>query len=435
MEYVNVKTDEIFGEGVIVGNSTNPAVIDQDTTTMQTKLNLMALFEDPRILYFPWGHYRFNQKLSVGHRVRVHGQPMANQSSSDAGLNLPTVFDFVHTGTGIEVPGNYVEFKHIVFRGTAAQGDAIGCLDIGPGASPTSGSQSLVEWCYFFRPGGRASVRIRMGGGHFTHNTVGAHHNPAQWSYDPATLRPVRHHALWCPSLADHDISHNDLTGDGAGLSLDSAAGLNIHDNFIYNSNVGIYMGGTSRCSIADNRIEEHCREGVVIDWNTNGNSFVGNRVHNCGARTTEAAIDRVGLLLRSGEANVISGCVFDNWDHNVTQPGDLDFRSPQQYGLRVKAAEPQPWPTRPAPQYNLIGPNTFRNQKTANILNDGDETNKFVANVGRDFPGGVYEDSSPQPLAAGITTPAGVAAAAAGLIAFRNRTRSADALDGDTRR
>jgi hypothetical protein len=426
MKYLDVTSQSIYGEGLIVGNSTDPAVIEADTVAMQAKLDLAALFTINEVLYFPWRHYRFNRTLTVQDRVRIHGQPMASQFSTHAGLDIPTVFDFKHGGTGIEVHGDFVEIKHVVFRGDAAQGNAIGCLDIGPGTTPPRGGQSLVEWCHFFRTGGVASVRIRKGGGRFLHNEVQAHFNPGQPSYDPTTMRPVRHHALYCPSLADHDISHNDLTGDGAGLFLESCGGLNVHDNFIYNSNVGVYMMGTRTSSLCDNRLDEHFREGVVVDWNSYGNTITGNRIHNCGARTTEAAVDRVGLLLRSGEANNVTGNIFDNWDHNVQQPGDLDFRSPQQYGLRIKGVGSGSQ-TRPLPQFNLIGMNTFHNQKTANILNEGDGTNKFIGNVGRDFPNGLYADATPEPVTAGFTGPAAVTAtAAAALIAFRERGRSA---------
>lgn len=434
IDYINVK-DPFGAAPAAVGNG-----VADDTAAIQQKINILTwnnndptIADDGRALFFPWGRYKITSKLTVPERIRLVGQGHSGTRADDGNL-LRSVLQFDHPGTGIEVTGQFAHIENLAFLGQDATGDAISGIDVvGTGSLP-GGQGSRIEHCVFRRQGGKAAVRLGRGGGRFLDNMIEAQNDPTQWSYDAAAMAPARGHALWCDAIADHMISGNSLSSEGAGLYLYSCLGLNVHDNFIYNSNVGVYLAGTGRCSIADNRCEEHMREGLVIDWNSNGNTITGNRFHNNGARTTEAAVDRVGLLLRSGASNVVVANAFDNWDHDVQQPGGIDYRSPQQYGVRIKpVGTTDTNPNRPWPRYNLIGSNTFREQKTASILNDfaGDTTNKFRDNVAADLPGGVLASYDADPPTATPTdrpqvhaATAGPAALLAGLVALRNRRR-----------
>jgi len=247
--------------------------------------------------------------------------------------------------------------------------------------------------------------------------------NPTRWSWDTGKLAPTRGHGLYLQSVSDSMISHNELSAEGAGLYTDSCSGLVIHDNFVYNSMVGLQLQGMARCTVHDNRVEEHFRTGIVVDWNTTGCTIHDNLVHNNGIGSpTPAALERTGMVLRSGVHNIVHGNVFDNWDHNAGSS------NPQQYGLVVQGVGPGS-AGRPLPADNLVTGNVFRNQIVTPIVNGGDSTNKFIGNTGSQFAGGLYTDPTNQPVSAGLTGPgAAVAAVAAGLVALRNRGRRAPA-------
>jgi len=392
-----------------------------DTAALQHHINLMAFFLEPKPLLLS-RKYKLTAPLTIpavpaeSAKPRVKLQGFNRKNFLSETTIMPSTLMIAHAGHGIVVDGEFFEMEGLHLRHqTPGSGDVY--------ALWVRGAHSKITWNQITRAGGTAGVRIDKGGMTFEHNYVNVGQNPPQWSYDPARLGPARGHALYLQSMSDSLISHNELSGEGGGLFTDACAAIIIHDNFVYNSMEGIVLQGMSRCSVHDNRVDENYRQGIVIDWNTSGCTIHDNVVNNNGAWIANPnAIERAGMVLRSGLHNNIHGNQFDNWDHNVTQAGDLDFRSPQQYGLVVQGVGSGSQ-TRPLPAHNLVMGNVFRDQRTAPLQNNGDATNKFIGNTGSQFPNGLYADPTPQTVTAGLTGPAAaVAAGAAGLVALRNR-------------
>lgn len=401
---------------VAVGNGTT-----DDTAALQHHINKMTQNREPRPLLLS-KVYKLTSTLTVpasfngvaGSRIKLHGFNRKNFLSETT--LMPSTLIIAHAGTGILVQSDFFEMEGLHLRHqTPGSGDVY--------ALYVQASHAKIAWNQITRGGGTAGVRIDRGGMTFEHNYVNVGQNPPQWSYDTNALAPTRGHALYLQSVPDSLISHNELSSEGAALLMDSCSGNVIHDNLIYNSMVGIHMQGTSRSTIHDNRVDEHYRQGIVIDWKTTGCSIHDNMIHNNGAWTANPdATQRTGMVLRSGLHNNIHGNVFDNWHHMITQPGDLNFDSPQMFGLIVQGVGSGSQ-TRPLPTNNLVMGNVFLNQDFFPIVNNDDASNKFIGNTGSQFTDGLYADTSNQPVSAGLTGPAGLmAAGAAGLIAFRNR-------------
>jgi hypothetical protein len=356
-----------------------------DTVALQHHINLMVLFQEKRPLFLR-GRYRITAPIVVPRDV--FGTPSKtfkmfgwsrHQLSGDANNSaLPSTIVAGHGGDILRVDGEDVRIDGIAIRGQGAEGDASTVKVTFAGCRLTR--------CYFNRAGGKALVEFGHGGASIDDNYFVCH--GAGLQYDPATGLAHRGHALWLHSVADTFVRGNEITGDGAGLRADSCGGVDVSHNLIYNSTQGVVLAGFARGSIHGNRIEEHAREGVVVDWNSMGNDICHNRPHNNGAWIANPdPVQRAGILVRSGSGNDVSHNVLDNWDHEVTQPGDLDFRSPQQYGIVVKQAA-IPSPNRLSPRDNSLIGNLFRNQRTASIRDEVGETlNRWALNGGPDVP------------------------------------------------
>jgi hypothetical protein len=373
---------------VAAGNGTT-----DDTAALQHHINLMVLFSERRPLLLR-GRYRLTAPLRVPERVfnvparnfKMFGWSRHQFGAEAANAALPSTLVVDHSGVGLQIDGALTELDRIAIRGTGATGDASTVK-----VTVTATGVRITK-CHFERSGGKALVDFGRGGATIEDNYFLTH--GAGLQYDPVAMQAHRGHALWLHSVADTFVRGNEISGDGAGLMMDSCGGVDISHNMIYNSCQGVVLNGSARGSIHGNRIEEHAREGVVVDWNSMGNDICHNRPHNNGAWTANPdLLQRAGILLRSGSGNDISHNILDNWDHDVQQPGDIDFRSPQQYGIVAKGVTNPP-ASRAHPHDNALNGNVFRNQRTAPIRDDVGETlNRWALNSG---PGVAAEYWSP---------------------------------------
>jgi parallel beta-helix repeat protein len=365
---VNVRApDPLTNTPAAVGDG-----VTDDTAAIQARINLLA-FYGGGTLFLPFGKYRVSATLTMNTRVHLVGEG-GFQHLSQANLSSrPTFISAAHTGTVINIPTgvDFCAVRNIAFIGSEGTGDA--------STLHLQGARALVDGCHVFR-GGRAAVRIRGGTNVFTNNWIQAS-QAAPWAAD-------RSHGLWLEACSDSIVAMNQIAAHGAAVLMSVCGGVNVENNFVFNSYQGIVMQGCRQCQIVGNRVDEHCREGVVVDWNSFQNQIVGNSIHTNGARVDGSVpvLERAGLRLRSGWANTISGNTFGNWCHDVTQEdGALDFCRPQQYGLVVLQAA-SIGPNNVVPHHNIVTGNAFDDQRVASIVNLGDPSNVIRTNVGPDF-------------------------------------------------
>jgi parallel beta-helix repeat protein len=367
---LNVReSDPITGAPPARGTG-GPSPSEDDTVAFQRRLDVLG-FLGGGALFVPFGRYRLTAPLTLSSRVQIVGEGGAARVG-DQGGPTPSYLVADHTGTVVDIPAGaeYCTVRNLVFVGREGTGDS-STLYVG-------GPRTVVDGCSFFR-GGIAAVRMRSGMNTFANNWIEASQSP--WSGD-------RGHGLWMESTADSFVTLNQIAAHGVGIYMGSANSNNIENNLVFNSYQGIVMAGATRNRVVGNRLDEHTREGLVVDWNSHQNQIVGNIMFSNGARVdgTVPLLERAGMRLRSGWANTVSGNTFGNFDRGATQEGGaLDFRRPQHYGLVILGAE-SPGDANAAPHHNLVTGNTFDDQRGPSLVNFGAATNVVRTNVGPDF-------------------------------------------------
>jgi hypothetical protein len=223
-------------------------------------------------------------------------------------------------------------------------------------------------------------------------------------------------------SAADGWVESCEISATGPGVWVKDGGAHTFADLKIYNSSIGLLLWRAERCNFEGLRVDENDHEGIVLDWGSNGNQFSG-LVYSNGGLVAAPDNRKVGLRLGSGSYNRFD-LIFNNWDHPGEPPPNHDLTSPQRHGLWI-----EPFATgssnRPPPQHNRIEA-TYRGQRAAPIVDNGDGTNKLYSiGDGIATPAAVQPAPAPEAQArsAGFAGPV-AAAAAAGLLAFRNRRR-----------
>jgi len=367
---LNVRDADPYNNTPPAAGTGGSSAAEDDTNAFQGRLNVLG-FIGGGTLFVPYGRYRLTSTLTLLPRVRLVGEGGMFRLGDPAGM-VPSTLVANHPGIVVNIPStsNYCSVQDLVFAGDEGTGDSA-TLYVG-------GARVVVDSCSFFR-GGVAAVRIRGGMNTFTNNWIEASQSP--WS-------GTRGHGLWMESTTDTFVSLNQIAAHGVGIYMSATDSNNVENNMVFNSYQGIVMSNATRNRIIGNRIDEHTREGLVVDSNSNQNQIVGNAMFSNGARVdgTVSLVERSGMRLRSGWANTITGNMFGNANHDVTQEnGTLDFHRPQQYGLMILAAD-TPTSSNVSPHHNLVTGNSFYDQRSASYANFGDSTNVVRTNVGPDF-------------------------------------------------
>jgi hypothetical protein len=415
VDVVNVK--ESYGSiGPAKGDgSTNP----DDTAAIQGHLTAMDAAQDSRVLVFPPGRYVTSATITQPTRIVCQGLGYPFVSGDLGPLTKVAQIEARHTGTAWQVAGAECGLQNIVFNnrnGTAAADGTVSVL--------VSGGSSWIDRCSFFRQG-KAALQVAAPACRVTHCRIATdttYQRTRSAIYDGTAPTGV---GLWLSSAADGWVEDCEISSYGPGIWAQDVNGATFADLKVFNSNIGLLLWRATRCSFDGLRLDEHDNEGMVLDWGSNSNRFTGLAYSN-GALNAGAISRKVGVRIGSGSYNRFD-MVFDNLDHGTMRTG-FTFMSPQQHGAWIQAFDtnPQGNPNRPVPKHNRIEA-TYRFQRTSPIGSVGDASNKFVSmGDGIATPAAAQAVPSRQvePVTAGVAGPAAVAAAAAGLVAFRNRRR-----------
>jgi hypothetical protein len=227
-------------------------------------------------------------------------------------------------------------------------------------------------------------------------------------------------------SAADGWVESCEISAAGPAVWVKDGAATTFVDLKVFNSSIGLLLWRAERCSFEGLRVDENDHEGIVLDWGSSGNQFSG-LVYSNGALAAAPDDRKVGLRIGSGSYNRFD-LVFDNWDHAGGVPTH-DLMSPQRHGVWIEPIGTPGW-TRLPPRHNRIEA-TYRGQRAAPIVDNGDATNALHSiGDGIATPAAVQPapPSEAQARSAGFAGPV-AAAAAAGLLAFRNRRRGVPPL------
>ena len=416
VDIIDVKEPYAPYPGVVVPAASGDGASD-DTAAIQGKIDHMNFWGDQRTLVFPPGRYRTTAKIT--HRARVVcrgiGYPFVAAEEIDTTTHA-AVIHANHTGTAWEIDGPHCGLEGMVFSTATAAAQDVVSVYVAEG-----GTSSWIDRCAFWRRG-RASLAVRAARCRVTNCVI---------TTDPATTGPrgvllpdgsPTGVGLWMQAAADGWVENCEISSTGPGMWVKDGTASSFIDLKLFNSSIGLLLWRAERCSFEALRVDENDHEGVVLDWGTSGNQFTG-LVYSNGTRVAAPASRKVGLRIGSGSYNRFD-MIFSNWDHpDVNKPG-IDVMSPQQHGVWIEPLGTPSW-TRLPPQHNRIEA-TYRGQRSAPIVDNGDATNKLYSiGDGIATPAAVQPAPAPEAQArsAGVAGPV-AAAAAAGLLAFRNRRR-----------
>ncbi|MGH3479774.1 MAG: glycosyl hydrolase family 28-related protein [Nocardioidaceae bacterium] len=357
-----------------VGNGTT-----DDTQVIASHLGQMAFWGDTRKLVFPPGRYRTTATITQPPGIQILGLGKPFVLSTEINdTHQVAVIQADHAGIAwtFNANGRAAGLEGMYFAGQPAANDVFSVV------VPDGAGDVWIDRCSFWRRG-KAALWVRPGAVRITNCRITTGHSSAPRGLFLPNGEPSGV-GLWMQSCADGWVENLEIASGGPGLWVASNAGMHYVNIKVFNSWQGLVVNGTRMTVFDEFRIDEHDNEGVVWDWNSNGNRLSA-LVHNCGARIAQPSDRRVGLRLGSGSYNRFD-VTFDNWDHAHTQEGGaLNFSNPMQHGLVLRAFDLNPnTQTRPQPRYNRIEA-TYRNMQSTPIIDDsgaypGGDTNVLVS-------------------------------------------------------
>lgn len=270
---ISVKDYGAVGDGVV-----------NDTVAIQACLTANA----GKKIKFPAGNYAISATLAIPSNTELFGDSASYDGAGAVGTRislLNNVNGNMFQNSNLVGGNEYITIRDMYLNGNSANQAS------GHGIYLKNSNYCRVEnvKANFIK---EDFIKAELGGVHWFHDNMCMNVNVG----------------IELLSSADNDVSGNQITTSGAShgiLLLTGGARNIIRNNFVFLSNVGIYLANSNSNHILGNRCGPNKLEGIRLD-DADHNVITGNR---CFDNTSSLAGSRAGIYVNAtSEKNVITG-------------------------------------------------------------------------------------------------------------------------------